>query len=162
MSKTPSGRVPAKIINEDIQAFHGLGTIQGYAPHDPDLTLEAITATYDELMADRAALVRAQIALDIIRDNARRARNEFGYLRMWSIHPNQIVPIFEAMRPDFSEVESAAAILVAAQDNDWGPIRHHGQLHDRASYRYYWELLNRAQTMGMDIDTTARQRFFTA
>jgi citrate lyase subunit beta/citryl-CoA lyase len=26
-------------------------------------------------------------------------------LRMWSIHPKQILPIVEAMRPDFSEVE---------------------------------------------------------
>ena len=99
--------------------------------------------------------------LDIIRDNARRARNEFGYLRMWSIHPNQIVPIFEAMRPDFSEVESAAAILLAAQDNDWGPIQYQGQLHDRASYRYYWELLARARATGMCVPEVAARRFFT-
>ena len=65
------------------------------------------------------------------------------------------------MRPDFSEVESAAAILVAAQDNDWGPIRHHGQLHDRASYRYYWELLARARATGMGVPGDAAQRFFT-
>ena len=82
MSKTPSGRVPAKIINEDIQAFHGLATIQGYAPHDPDLTLEAITATYEELMADRAALVRAQIALDVIRDKIGTTEQRFhGQMR---------------------------------------------------------------------------------
>lgn len=82
MSKTPSGRVPAKVINEDIQAFHGLGTIQGYAPHDPDITLEAITATYEELMADRAALVRAQIALDVIRDKIGNTEQRFhGQMR---------------------------------------------------------------------------------
>ena len=38
--------------------------------------------------------------IDYIRRDAERARKEFGYLRMWSIHPNQIVPIIEAMRPD--------------------------------------------------------------
>ena len=38
---------------------------------------------------------------------------------MWSIHPNQIVPIVEAMRPDF-EVQVATEILVAAQAADWG------------------------------------------
>ena len=54
--------------------------------------------------------------LDYIRNDALRARREFGYLRMWSIHPNQIVPIVEAMRPDFSEVEAAGEILIAAQD----------------------------------------------
>ena len=99
-----------------------------------------------------------------IRDSndAERARNEFGYLRMWSIHPNQIVPIVEAMRPDFSEVENAAAILIAAQDGDWGPIQHQGLLHDRASYRYYWELLARAQATGMTLPDAAQQRFFFA
>ena len=97
----------------------------------------------------------------IIGNDARRARSEFGYLRMWSIHPNQILPIVEAMRPDFSEVLGAAEILVAAQDNDWGPIQHEGRLHDRASYRYYWELLQRARSTGMTIPADAQYRFFT-
>ena len=96
----------------------------------------------------------------IIRGDACRARNEFGYLRMWSIHPNQIVPIVEAMRPDFSEVQTAAEILLAAQDTDWGPIQHEGRLHDRASYRYYWELLERAHVTGMGSPGEAKQRFF--
>ena len=98
--------------------------------------------------------------LEYIRNDARRARNEFGYLRMWSIHPNQIMPIVEALRPDFSEVETACAILIAAQDKDWGPIAHDGKLHDRASYRYYWELLARAQAMAMTLPAEAQQRFF--
>ena len=100
--------------------------------------------------------------LDVIRHDARRARNEFGFLRMWSIHPNQIMPIVEAMRPDFSEVETASAILIAAQDNDWAPIAHDGLLHDRASYRYYWELLARARSTGMDIPPAGEQRFFVS
>ncbi len=94
-------------------------------------------------------------------DDARRARREFGYLRMWSIHPNQIMPIVAAMRPDFSEVQEATEILEAAQDKDWGPIQHAGRLHDRASYRYYWELLQRAQATGMDIPAGAARRFFS-
>ncbi|MBP9218099.1 MAG: CoA ester lyase [Sterolibacterium sp.] len=98
----------------------------------------------------------------VVREDARRAREEFGYLRMWSIHPNQIQPIVDAMRPDFAEVTEAAAILAAAQDAAWGPIQHAGKLHDRASYRYYWELLNRAQVMGMTLDNTTRQRFFAS
>ena len=98
--------------------------------------------------------------IDVISNDARRARLEFGYLRMWSIHPNQIVPIIEAMRPDFSEVETAAAILIAAQDKDWGPIAHEGRLHDRASYRYYWELIARAHATGMTLPAIAQQRFF--
>lgn len=96
----------------------------------------------------------------VVADDARRARLEFGYLRMWSIHPNQIKPIVEAMRPDFAEVAEAAAILIAAQDADWGPIQHEGRLHDRASYRYYWELLQRARSTGMTVPVQAASRFF--
>ena len=98
----------------------------------------------------------------VVASDAGRARREFGYLRMWSIHPNQIRPIVEAMQPDYSEVEMADAIICAAQDADWGPIQHAGKLHDRASYRYYWELLQRAHATGMELPTPTRQRFFSA
>jgi citrate lyase subunit beta/citryl-CoA lyase len=99
---------------------------------------------------------------NVVREDARRAREEFGFLRMWSIHPSQIQPIVEAMRPDFTEVADAVGILIAAQDNAWGPIQWEGKLHDRASYRYYWEVLARAHATGMTIPDTARQRFFVA
>jgi citrate lyase subunit beta/citryl-CoA lyase len=81
---------------------------------------------------------------------------------MWSIHPNQIEPIVAAMRPGFEETTDAAGILVAAQDADWGPIQIDGRLHDRASYRYYWELLQRAHATGSEIPTESQQRFFSA
>jgi citrate lyase subunit beta/citryl-CoA lyase len=97
---------------------------------------------------------------DVAREDARRAKNEFGFLRMWSIHPCQIQPIVEAMRPDFVEVTEASGILLAAQNADWGPISWEGKLHDRASYRYYWELLRRAQATGAPLPAEARHRFF--
>ena len=99
--------------------------------------------------------------VSVVREDARRARQELGFLRMWSIHPAQIQPIVEAMRPDFDEVDEAATLLAAAQDAAWGPIQHEGKLHDRASYRYYWELLQRAQSTGMNFPGDARQRFFS-
>ncbi|HRP76159.1 MAG TPA: aldolase/citrate lyase family protein [Rhodocyclaceae bacterium] len=95
-----------------------------------------------------------------IRSDAERARREFGFLRMWSIHPNQITPIVEAMRPDFSEVQEAAVILMSAQDAQWGPVNHAGRLHDRASYRYYWELLCRARTTGIRLPDEVEERYF--
>jgi citrate lyase subunit beta/citryl-CoA lyase len=98
--------------------------------------------------------------IDYIRADAERARRQFGFLRMWSIHPNQIRPIIEAMRPDFAEVEQTVEILCGAQDADWGPTRHAGKLHDRASYRYYWELLKRAHATGVALPAGIPQRFF--
>jgi citrate lyase subunit beta/citryl-CoA lyase len=97
----------------------------------------------------------------IVREDARRARQEFGFLRMWSIHPGQIQPIIEAMRPGITEISEATGILLAAQNADWGPISWSGTLHDRASYRYYWELLQRAHATGLALADEVRQRFFS-
>ncbi|PKO83986.1 MAG: CoA ester lyase [Betaproteobacteria bacterium HGW-Betaproteobacteria-11] len=98
--------------------------------------------------------------MDVVRSDARRARREFGFLRMWSIHPAQIQPIVEAMRPDLGDVAEAAGILLAAQAAGWGPIAWAGRLHDRASYRYYWELLRRAEATGAEMPAEAHHRFF--
>lgn len=92
--------------------------------------------------------------------DAARARNAFGYLRKWSIHPDQIEPIVAAFRPSHDEVTQAAAILAAAQDTSWGPIQHEGRLHDRASYRYWWAVLQRAHTTGVAMPPEATSRFF--
>ncbi len=91
------------------------------------------------------------------RADARRARDEFGFLRMWSIYPAQIQPIVAAMAPDFSEVTRGCEILLAAQAASWGPIQHAGDLHDRATYRYFWELVQRAKVSGQTLpaDTNA-------
>lgn len=94
--------------------------------------------------------------------DAWRARNEFGFMRMWSVHPTQIRPIVEAMKPELEEVKDAASILVAAQKAHWGPIRHGGDLHDRASYRYYWEVLQKARVSGVPLPAEANEAFFRA
>ena len=93
-------------------------------------------------------------------DDAQRAHQEDGFLRMWSIYPTQIEAIIAAMAPEHTEVTVAGKILVAAQDNHWGPIQHNGELQDRASYRYYWQLLKTAHRTGTPIPDTAQQRFF--
>jgi citrate lyase subunit beta / citryl-CoA lyase len=95
-----------------------------------------------------------------IREDARRARGEFGFLRMWSIHPNQIGPILEAMQPDYTELVEASEVITAAQDASWGPIQMQGRLHDRASYRYYWNLLKRAHATGCELPAATQERFF--
>jgi citrate lyase subunit beta/citryl-CoA lyase len=98
---------------------------------------------------------------EVVSGDARRARNEFGFLRMWSIYPAQIQPIVDAMKPDHSEVEDAANILLAAQAVDWGPIQYKGELHDRATYRYFWELLQKAKVTGVKISDQATSAFFS-
>jgi citrate lyase subunit beta/citryl-CoA lyase len=86
-----------------------------------------------------------------IRMAAERAARELGYTRMWSIHPAQIRPILEAMAPRAQEIERASEIIAAAQAADWAPISHEGQLHDRASYRYFWQVIERAHRTGRNL-----------
>ena len=95
----------------------------------------------------------------IVANDATRAAAEFGYTRMWSIHPDQIKPIIKSFAPRSSEVAEAAAILADAVAAQWGPIKHNGRLHDRASYRYYWTVLQRARASGLAIpDSVAGMR----
>ena len=93
--------------------------------------------------------------------DALRARNEFGFMRMWSIYPTQIQSIVDAMKPDFSELEDAQNILLLAQDSNWGPIQYAGELHDRATYRYFWELVQRAHLSGDKLMAEVEKRFFS-
>jgi citrate lyase subunit beta/citryl-CoA lyase len=97
---------------------------------------------------------------DVTHNDAKRARTEFGFLRMWSIYPTQIKAIVDAMKPDFSEVADGAQILLQAQQADWGPIQYNGELHDRATYRYFWEILQSAKLTGMALPDEVTSAFF--
>lgn len=94
--------------------------------------------------------------LSVVANDAHLAATQFGYTRMWSIHPEQIRPIVQAFSPKLDEVNDAAAILSQAQAVQWGPIRHKDTLHDRASYRYYWTILQRAKLSGMTLPDAAQ------
>ena len=94
-----------------------------------------------------------------LRCAAGRAARQFGYTRMWSIHPSQIRPILEAFAPSDAEIDAACNIVVAAQLAQWAPISFGGQLHDRASYRYFWQVLERAHHTGRPMPKVAQSWF---
>lgn len=87
---------------------------------------------------------------------AQRAAQQLGYTRMWSIHPDQIRPIVAAFTPALAEVDQAVAVLTQAAACDWAPVSVDGQLHDRASYRYFWHLIERAQQTGLALPQSLR------
>jgi citrate lyase subunit beta/citryl-CoA lyase len=93
---------------------------------------------------------------------AGRAAREFGFTRMWSIHPSQIRPIIEAFAPDSADVEQAAQIIAQGERVAWAPMKFEGQLHDRASYRYFWQVLERAHQTGRPLPGAARAWFESA
>lgn len=86
-----------------------------------------------------------------LQDSARRAAHELGFTRMWSIHPDQIRPIVAAFAPAADEVDEAATVIERAAAAAWAPVQVAGRLHDRASYRYYWQVLERAQRTGRHL-----------
>jgi len=94
-----------------------------------------------------------------MREAAGKAARAFGYTRMWSIHPAQIRPILAAFAPEDAEIARAARIIAAAIDADWAPISEEGVLHDRASYRYFWQLLERAHQTGRALPQQAQAWF---
>lgn len=96
---------------------------------------------------------------DLMQAAASRAAREFGYTRMWSIHPGQIRSILAAFAPAQQEVDQAAYILQSAAAVHWAPISADGVLHDRASYRYYWQLLERAHQTGRSLPASVQPWF---
>jgi citrate lyase subunit beta/citryl-CoA lyase len=101
-----------------------------------------------------------------LQDAAQMAGQMLGYTRMWSIHPAQIRPIVEAFAPSTAEVDQAIEILRAAQAAYWAPVRHDDTLHDRASYRYFWQVLERAHrtsmTGGEQLPAEVRSAWFAS
>lgn len=90
---------------------------------------------------------------------AHKARDQLGYTRMWSIHPDQIRTIVDVFAPEAREIDQAARIICAAVGNDWGPAQVNGTLHDRASYRYFWQVLERAHQTGRSLPGEVRHYF---
>jgi citrate lyase subunit beta/citryl-CoA lyase len=97
--------------------------------------------------------------VDAMRGAARRAAGEFGYTRMWSIHPAQIRPILEAFAPDARAIDVAVRIVDAALRAQWAPVSVDGVLHDRASYRHFWQVLERAHATGRALPAEAQAWF---
>lgn len=91
---------------------------------------------------------------------ARRAAEEFGFTRMWSIHPAQIAVILRGFAPSTHLIGESADILLAARAASWAPVSWAGRLHDRASYRFHWQRLRRAHQVGSPIPSAARSAFF--
>jgi citrate lyase subunit beta/citryl-CoA lyase len=97
--------------------------------------------------------------LEAIKIAATKASRELGFTRMWSIHPSQIRPVVEALAPTADEIDQAAGLIEAADRADWAPISYAGQLHDRASYRFFWQVLERANQTGRALPS-AIQKYF--
>lgn len=133
------GAVPAAAMRGDGQFLHPLVV---------RAKLELASACHAHGKVPAHGVVTEFRDLEAITRSARRAAAEFGFTRMWSIHPAQIRPIIEAFAPSADEVAEAAEIIGKALAVAWAPVSHAGQLHDRASYRYFWQTLERAHRTG--------------
>ena len=66
----------------------------------------------------------------------------------------------EAFAPAADELEMAIEILAAAQAAQWAPIRHRDTLHDRASYRYFWQVVKRARRTAQPLPAQVELALF--
>ncbi|MBP7308970.1 MAG: CoA ester lyase, partial [Polaromonas sp.] len=71
----------------------------------------------------------------------------------------QIRPIIAAFAPDEAAIDEANLIIAKAKQADWAPINVKGVLHDRASYRFYWQVLERAHQTGKPLDASVAHYF---
>ena len=126
--------------------------------------LEISAACHAHAKTPSHCVVTEYRRLDLLEAAAEKAARSFGYTRMWSIHPDQIQPIIDAFSPTAAEVDLAIDILLAAQGAQWAPISHPpgaaATLHDRASYRYFWHVLELAHRTGQPLPSEILQTFF--
>jgi len=141
------GAIPASAMTLDGQFSN---------PHVLRAKLEMAAACHAHGKVPSHNVVTEFKDLPALENAARRAATELGYTRMWSIHPDQIRPILAAFAPAQAETETAVAILEAAASADWAPVQHQGRLHDRASYRYYWQVIQRAHQTGHTLPASVR------
>ncbi len=72
----------------------------------------------------------------------------------------QVAEVIELLKtPPKGEEAFLMDLLTAAQRAQWAPISFEGRLHDRASYRYYWQLLERGRRTGVPLPQAAQGWF---
>jgi citrate lyase subunit beta/citryl-CoA lyase len=82
---------------------------------------------------------------------------------MWSIHPNQIGRSSRPSRrrrPRSSRHRDHHRRAGRALGADQPPPSRRDTLHDRASYRYFWQVLERAHRTGQPLPAEVSLRFF--
>lgn len=144
------GAIPASAMTLEGQFSH---------PHVLRAKIEMAAACHAHGKVPSHNVVTEFKDLSALQNAARKAATELGYTRMWSIHPDQIRPIVTAFSPTEAEIETSLAIIERAVSAEWAPVQHEGRLHDRASYRYYWQVIERAHQTGHALPEAVRGWF---
>ena len=152
------GAIPASAMGMNA-GLNGSGLDQFSHPLVVRAKLEIASACHAHGKVPAHCVVTEFSDVATIKAAATQACRALGYTRMWSIHPSQIRPILEAFAPPEQEIEQAVSILLAAVQADWAPVSYAGKLHDRASYRYFWQILERAHQTGQHLPEPAHQFF---
>ena len=114
-------------------------------------------------IAARLENVTSEQALDTLRTVADKLGQHGKTLVLTGISDSRKTLVFkrwtDASAGRRRDTAKAIEILLDAQAQQWGPIRHRhngkDQLHDRASYRYYWTVLQRARQTGQTLPKEA-------
>jgi citrate lyase subunit beta/citryl-CoA lyase len=155
------GAIPASAMGFRPE-LRGMGLDQFSHPLVVRAKLEIAAACHAQGKVPSHCVVTEFANEDAIQVAACQASRSLGYTRMWSIHPLQIRPILAAFSPSDHEIQEAADIISNASQADWAPISFSGKLHDRASYRYFWQVLERAHQTGRAMPSEVQLFFVDA
>ncbi len=92
-------RLASRIINADIEAIHGLTTIQGYIPARPEASGHAIQDFYEDMQAKRREETVLEVNLKAAIDASRAAE--------WKFH-NAVLAMKESVKGQFGADSTAA------------------------------------------------------
>jgi citrate lyase subunit beta/citryl-CoA lyase len=138
------GAIPDSVMNLQQQFSHPLIM-------RAEIEISANCHLYGKAASDNVTTDFKDVSM--IREDAKRTYQECGITRLWSIHPNQIKPIIEALTPSFLDIKDSINISKFTKINEWGPIEFKGRLHDRASYLYYLPILKKASMSAIKLQS---------
>jgi len=72
-----SRRIPAKTLNTDINAFHGLSTVTGYRTTRPEATDKNLNAAYKAMLDQQKKEAELTVTLKAANDATRQSEVEF-------------------------------------------------------------------------------------
>ncbi len=108
-------RLSPQIINQDINAFNGLGTIATYKTTRQEATAETLQLIYQKMLMQRQAEVEKQAMYRAAADEARLAE--------WEFH-NAVLAMKEAVRGQYgSDSNEAQAVGMKKKSDRKRPMK---------------------------------------
>ncbi|MGJ3248156.1 MAG: hypothetical protein ACFE0I_18990 [Elainellaceae cyanobacterium] len=103
-------RLPNKVLDHDLESFHGLDAVQNYAVSRPNAAPEILQQNYEAMLAARKKETEMTALLKIAMDTARQAE--------WDFH-NSVIAMKESVRGQFGPDSNEAQSVGYKKKSEW-------------------------------------------